>query len=87
MRLATHVSSLFARSPVPVYEKELAFPCCQDDHDKDHEEIKIDVEKLNQEAKQTTAALTQSADSPIKKQCDETMDLSIVEKTSCSSSY
>ena len=28
-RLATHVASLFIRSPVPVYEKELAFPCCQ----------------------------------------------------------
>ena len=28
-RLATHVASLFIRSPIPVYEKEIAFPCCE----------------------------------------------------------
>ena len=28
-RLATHIASLFVRAPVPCYEKELAFPCCQ----------------------------------------------------------
>jgi len=27
-RLANHVASLFIRIPIPVYEKELAFPCC-----------------------------------------------------------
>ena len=27
-RLADHVASLFVRCPIPVYEKELAFPCC-----------------------------------------------------------
>lgn len=29
-RLADHVASLFIRSPIPVYENELAFPCCQE---------------------------------------------------------
>lgn len=28
-RLADHVASLFIRSPIPVYKKELEFPCCQ----------------------------------------------------------
>ena len=28
-RLAYHVSTLFIRSPIPVYQKELMFPCCQ----------------------------------------------------------
>ena len=28
-RLADHVASLFIRSPIPVYEKEIAFPCCE----------------------------------------------------------
>ena len=28
-RLANHIGKLFIRSPIPVYEKELAFPCCQ----------------------------------------------------------
>lgn len=27
-RLATHISSIFMRSPIPVYEKELVFSCC-----------------------------------------------------------
>lgn len=27
-RLAYHFASLFRRSPIPVYEKELMFPCC-----------------------------------------------------------
>ena len=27
-RLSNHVASLFIRCPIPVYEKELAFPCC-----------------------------------------------------------
>lgn len=27
-RLANHIASLFIRSPIPVYEKELVFPCC-----------------------------------------------------------
>ena len=29
MRLAQHIASLFVRSPIPVYEKEIAFPCCE----------------------------------------------------------
>ena len=28
-RLAAHIGCLFIRSPIPVYERELAFPCCQ----------------------------------------------------------
>ena len=28
-RLAYHISTLFIRAPIPVYEKELMFPCCQ----------------------------------------------------------
>mmetsp|Transcript_43119 Transcript_43119/g.57048 ORF Transcript_43119/g.57048 Transcript_43119/m.57048 type:complete len:353 (+) Transcript_43119:1160-2218(+) len=28
-RLSDHITSLFVRSPIPVYEKELVFPCCQ----------------------------------------------------------
>ena len=28
-RLAQHIASLFVRSPIPVYEKEVAFPCCE----------------------------------------------------------
>jgi hypothetical protein len=28
-RLADHIASLFIRSPIPVYEKEIAFPCCE----------------------------------------------------------
>ena len=28
-RLAYHISSLFIRAPIPVYEKELMFPCCE----------------------------------------------------------
>ena len=40
-RLATHVASLFIRSPIPVYEKELAFPCCQKEQ---ADEI---IEKIN----------------------------------------
>ena len=27
-RLADHIASLFVRTPIPVYEKELVFPCC-----------------------------------------------------------
>lgn len=40
-RLANHIASLFIRSPIPVYEKELAFPCCQKEQ---AEEI---LERLN----------------------------------------
>lgn len=43
-RLATHIASLFIRSPIPVYEKELAFPCCQKDT---AEEIIAKIEKQN----------------------------------------
>ena len=28
-RLAYHISTLFIRAPIPVYQKELMFPCCQ----------------------------------------------------------
>lgn len=27
-RLAYHISSLFIRSPLPVFKKDLMFPCC-----------------------------------------------------------
>ena len=41
-RLATHVASLFIRSPIPVYEKEIAFPCCK-------KEVADElIEKINQ---------------------------------------
>ena len=28
-RLSDHISSIFMRCPIPVYEKELVFPCCE----------------------------------------------------------
>ena len=36
-RLAFHISSLFIRAPVPVYEKELVFPCCAEESDEKFE--------------------------------------------------
>ena len=30
-RLAAHIGCLFIRSPLPVYEKEVAFPCCSNE--------------------------------------------------------
>ena len=35
-RLAFHISSLFIRAPVPVYEKELMFPCCIEESDEEY---------------------------------------------------
>ena len=36
-RLAFHISSLFIRAPVPVYEKELMFPSCAEESDEKFE--------------------------------------------------
>ena len=88
MRLATHIASLFARSPIPVYEKELAFPCR---HGKDDEEIKQE----NQSNSPTSKALAEackdgqsaSSGSPSKKIDAGRMDLAVLENTSCSSTY
>ena len=41
-RLAAHIGQLFIRSPIPVYEKELAFPCCQKE-----EESKELLDRIN----------------------------------------
>jgi len=35
-RLSYHVASLFRRAPIPVYEKELMFSCCDEHECKDH---------------------------------------------------
>ena len=42
MRLAIHISSIFSRSPIPVYEREIAFPCCQA-HDSADQENQDDL--------------------------------------------
>ena len=46
-RLANHIASLFIRSPIPVYEKELSFPCCQKEH---ADEIIAKIEEVNPSA-------------------------------------
>ena len=43
-RLAQHIASLFVRSPIPVYEKEVAFPCCNKE---EAEEIIDQLQKQN----------------------------------------
>ena len=57
MRLAIHISSIFSRSPIPVYEREIAFPCCQA-HDS------ADQEDQDEEVKQDTKDNDDSVGSP-----------------------
>lgn len=43
-RLAYHIGTLFRRAPIPVYEKELMFPCYKETCKKSKEKSKEDKE-------------------------------------------
>ena len=80
MRLAIHISSIFSRSPIPVYEREIAFPCCQA-HDS------ADQEDQDEEVKQDNKDNDDSVGSPQKISQNGEIDHADLEKTTDSSSY
>ena len=62
-RLAFHISSLFIRAPVPVYEKELMFPCCIEESDEEQEsplQAKKKEQLSSQEEQNEEAGFTES---------------------------
>ena len=62
-RLAFHISSLFVRAPVPVYEKELMFPSCIEESDEEQEsplQTKKKEQLSSQEEQNEEVGLTQS---------------------------
>ena len=78
-RLATHIASLFVRTPIPVYEKELAFPCCKKEQ---ADEI---IERINSQGVPASPSKIRSTTSSDEENKSESQVESRDEVTSCSS--